>query len=704
MARPSTIPACLGVLAVCAGLSVFCGSLRAQEALADRIVVTGDRAATAPDESGFAEMELDPATLDQSPALRLDDMLRDQVPGFSLYRRSSSRVANPTNQGVSLRNIGPNGAGRTLVLLDGIPQNDPFGGWVYWSRLPPNAVENVRIVEGGGAGVFGDAALGGTIELRSRRLSGDAYSVDAEGGSEGTYEGTLSVQQTTADGAVTVFARADRFSTDGYPVVQGNQRGPVDIQASSEDNLLDGGLSWNITPTNTVTVRASGFQEDRGNGTPRTNNHSDAGDFSASLDGELPRTRIDYELLVYGQVRAFRSFFTSVNADRTLETPSLDQYRVPARSVGGSATVSLPVTSRHQLLLGADARWVNGESDERFRFLDGVFTRNRAAGGEQVFAGVFADDTWRPAPGTTLGISGRVDYYDNFDGSRRETDLATGAPTLDERFASQDGFVANGRADASQKLWGDFLRLRAAGYTGFRVPTLNEFYRPYRVGNDIVEANAGLRPERLYGAEAGADIQPVKPLQLSLGGFYNELDRPVANVTVANGPGTVAPFGFIPAGGTGELRENLGRAGIYGVEAGVAWHPTPAWELSVQYLYSHGIVESAPTQRADEGKRLAEAPEHQGTIGLHWTPWKPLQATLQTRLVGDQFEDDRNTLRLDPYASVDVQISLQATAHLQTWVSVENLFDTEIQTGKTAAGLISTGSPRLFNGGVRWSY
>ncbi len=680
------------------------GGLRAQEALADRVIVTAERTSAAPDESGFAEMELDRDTLDESPALRLDDVLREQVPGFSLYRRSSSRVANPTNQGVSLRNIGPNGAGRTLVLLDGIPQNDPFGGWVYWSRLPPNSLDSVKIVEGGGAGVFGDAALGGTIELRSRRTVGDAYSVEAEGGSAGTYESAISGQQTMAGGTVTVFGRADRFSTDGYPVVRGDQRGPVDIDASSEDNLLEGGLSWNINPTNTLTVRASGFQEDRGNGTPRTNNHTEAGDFSASFNGELPGTRIDYQFLVYGQVREFRSFFTSVNAARTVETPSLDQYSVPAQSVGGSATVALPVGSEHHLLVGADARWVNGDSEERFRFLNGVFTRNRDAGGAQVFAGGFVEDTWRPASGTTLSASGRVDYYDNYDGSRRETDLASGAATLDEHFASQEGFVADGRLGASQKIWGDFLRLRGAGYTGFRVPTLNEFYRPYRVGNDIVEANAALRPERLYGVELGVDSQPVKSVQLALGGYYNELDRPVANVTVTTGPGTVAPFGFIPAGGTGEIRENLGRAGIYGVEASATWNPAPAWQFSVSYLYSHGIVEAAPTQRADEGKRLAQAPEQQGVIGAHWTPWKPLRATVQTRLVGDQFEDDRNTLRLAPYATVDVQLSLQATAHLEAWIAVENLLDTEIQTGKNAAGLISVGSPRLINGGMRWSY
>ena len=56
--------------------------------------------------------------------------------GFSLFRRSGSRYANPTSQGVSLRGLGASGARRALVLVDGLPLNDPFGGWVYWARVP----------------------------------------------------------------------------------------------------------------------------------------------------------------------------------------------------------------------------------------------------------------------------------------------------------------------------------------------------------------------------------------------------------------------------------------------------------------------------------------------------------------------------------------------------------------------------------------
>ncbi len=94
----------------------------------------------------------------------VDDLLR-QVPGFSLFRRSSSPVTHPTTQGVSLRGIGPNGTSRALVLFDGVPANDAFGGWVYWGRVQMLGVEQIEVVRGGGSSVWGNYALGGVVQV-----------------------------------------------------------------------------------------------------------------------------------------------------------------------------------------------------------------------------------------------------------------------------------------------------------------------------------------------------------------------------------------------------------------------------------------------------------------------------------------------------------------------------------------------------------
>src|SRR5688572_3791610 len=111
--------------------------------LVDTIVVTASRGA-ARLSTPEATTVLTSAELLTSAAGSLDDVLRN-TPGFSLFRRSSSRVSNPTTQGVTLRGVSGSGASRTLVLADGIPLNDPFGSWVYWNRIPQAAVERVEI-------------------------------------------------------------------------------------------------------------------------------------------------------------------------------------------------------------------------------------------------------------------------------------------------------------------------------------------------------------------------------------------------------------------------------------------------------------------------------------------------------------------------------------------------------------------------------
>jgi outer membrane receptor for ferrienterochelin and colicin len=163
---------CGGRLSRLVALTAFVSiaSAQAQEATAERIVVQADRLPSAEAAAPFAVEVVDAEALRRAPQLRLDDILRAQVPGFSLFRRSSSRTANPTTQGVTLRNFGPSGAGRTLVLLDGIPLNDPFAGYVLWSQVPPASLESVLVQPGGGAGLFGNAALAGTIFLVPRRI------------------------------------------------------------------------------------------------------------------------------------------------------------------------------------------------------------------------------------------------------------------------------------------------------------------------------------------------------------------------------------------------------------------------------------------------------------------------------------------------------------------------------------------------------
>ncbi|MEY2489404.1 MAG: hypothetical protein QOC70_1346 [Verrucomicrobiota bacterium] len=659
-----------------------------QEAAVERIVVEADRLPNAESGAPFSLKVVDENELRRAPELRLDDILRAQVPGFSLFRRNSSRTANPTTQGVTLRNFGPSGAGRTLVLLDGIPLNDPFAGYVLWNQVPPASIESVLVNQGGGAGLFGNAALAGTIFLLSKPMDTTSGFVEGSIGNAKTYEASLDGALIHQGFAAAVFA--DRFSTGGYPVIAPEQRGPVDNNASADSNLFDLRAERQIGTNSSLRLEGRRFDEERENGTLFTHNETHGNDISAVFTQKFPAQRAELQLSAYGQTRRFSSTFSSVNATRDIETPALDQFDVPANAAGGSIVWSAALAGSHKLILGGDARWVEGETNEAFFWNGTQFTRLRRAGGEQLFAGLFAEDTWSVSPSTTIVGGLRVDHWELFDGLRKETVRATGAVITDSHFADRDGDEINGRIGARVKPT-EALALRGAVYTGFRVPTLNELYRPFRVGNDVTNPNPELKPEHLIGGEIAAEWQASETFRVAGTAFLNRMEDAVSNVTIGPGPG----------GGVIRQRQNVDLVMAPGFEATAEWQLISSVRLKGSYLFTHPTIERA-VDPALTGKLLAQTPENVFTGGIEWTPTAKWVVNAQLRYCDRQFEDDQNSRVLAPFTTFDVGVMYQFSEHGSAAIRIENLFDTQIETGKSADGLLSIGAPRLVTIQVRW--
>src|ERR1044072_5744211 len=130
--RSMLLPLALGLVGTAPMAQAQAGST---PALTEEITVTATGVESRLVDVPAAVTALDEVALAAAPALVLADVLR-QVPGCTLFRRSGGRTASPTTQGPSLRGVGGSGASRALVLADGIPLNDPFGGWVAWGRGP----------------------------------------------------------------------------------------------------------------------------------------------------------------------------------------------------------------------------------------------------------------------------------------------------------------------------------------------------------------------------------------------------------------------------------------------------------------------------------------------------------------------------------------------------------------------------------------
>ena len=640
--------------------------------------------------------------IQQSPARTVDDLLR-QVPGFSLFRRSSSLVTHPTAQGVSLRGIGPSGVSRTLVMLDGVPLNDPFGGWVYWSKVPLESIERIEVVRGGGSGVYGNYALAGVINIVTKRPEARVAQAKFDLGTRNTVDTDILASHVTGPWGISL--EGNFFRTDGYKIVREDQRGKIDIDADSEHETFNGRLEYTPSLTSSLFLAGSFFTEDRGNGTPLQSNSTEAGYIGTggrfkTADGS------DWQLTLFSHLQTFNSTFSSAAPDRNSETPALDQFDVPSTAVGANFQWSKKIHETHLVTAGTDLRWIEGETNEDFTFSQALreFTRRRKAGGEQFLAGVYLQDIFTPVPRLQVTIGGRLDFWQSFDASRIENNRQTGAVTRSESFPDRDEMAFSPKVALLYHAT-DQLSVRGSYYHGFRAPTINELFRPFRVRNDITEANASLEPERLIGGEVGMNYTVVRNLVGRLTAFWNEVEDPVANVTIGAGPGTVAPCGFVPAGGVCRQRQNLGRTRIRGIEAELEYRPHAHWTVSGSYLFNDTEVLSAPNQPELEGKRIAQVPKNQFTVKVSYTNPTLINAYVQGRYVGDQFEDDINSLRLGDFFVVDLMlwrpIPIPKVTAGEIFLGIENLFDRTYEVGKTTDGIVTVGAPLLVHGGVR---
>ena len=658
----------------------------------DAVVVTAARLPPSPGDAAFSIVRIDASELAAEP--RLAEALKT-VPGVSLFRRTSSAAANPTTQGLSLRSIAPSGAGRALVTLDGVPQNDPFGGWVIWSRLPSEAIEAAYVVRGAGAGPYGAGALTGVVALDELSRPG-ALVADA-------YVGELDSRRAAAAGVIDLgagdlFLSASAEHSGGWiPVRQG--RGAADDRLTLDDWSLAARWTAALGPA-VGAVRVTAYDERRDSGLVGAASRASGQDVSLTLARQPGPATLGWRAQAWARASDLENSSVAVAPGRTGTTPAADQYATPAVGWGGNLALR-GQGARATWEVGGDIRGAAGESRELFRNLGAGFTRNRVAGGETLVAGAYAEAAYVSGPWLFTG-GARLDAWANRDGGRTERDLATGLVTFEDHPADRDGMVPTARAGFRRDLSAD-LYARAAAYAGFRPPTLNELYRPFRVGNDITEANAALTPERLYGLEAGVGGGGLFTWSATI--FANRLIDPVTNVTIGAGPGFFPDFpgaGFVPAGGVLRQRRNAGEINAWGVEADAAYSFGDRLRLRLAGGYTSAEVDGGDAAPQLTGLRPAQTQELTLTAAADWRPLDRLQLRASVRYESARFDDDQNSRRLDPATVVDLRADWRVTPEISAYLAADNLLDAAVQTGLTADGVAAYDAPRTLRVGLSY--
>ncbi len=574
-----------------------------------------------------------------TPGVNIDDRLR-QVPGFTLFRRTSGVVANPTTQGVSLRGIGSTGASRTLVLWDGIPMNDPFGGWVYWTRFPVDELQRVEISRGASTSVFGDLAMGGAIGLFSKEASHLHLNGSYEGGSNNSEDVSAGFSDLWPHFAFSGSARG--YSTDGYYVVPVQIRGAIDRRAGVK--FATGNMRFDFfSGKDRLFAAINVLAEERPNGTELTYNSTGLGTASLHYVHEFDHDEISF--VGFRTQEQFHSTYSSVSNNRNTENLTLRQT-VPANANGADL-----LWNHHggiwNLVGGTDIN-----QDRGFSYDHSIPTGVKISGGTILQHGEFLQGDLR------------VGGFQFFAGGRYEV---TGENN--RNYFSPSGGLAYGHGK---------LRARGSVYRAFRAPTLNELYRQFRVGNIVTLANNALQLETLFGSEVGLDYSTEHGV-VRVTAFRNAMNGLISNATLMTTPALIT-----------RQRQNTGDSESRGVEVSMnqRWRD---FRGELGYLY----VDS----RYATGPRIPQVAKNQGSASVAYEHGRTL-ASVGVRAFSSAFDDDLNQFRLPGFATVQLTISERLAHNFSAVFETENLLNRLYYTGFTPNPTI--GSPRLLRVGIKW--
>ncbi|NBS23490.1 MAG: TonB-dependent receptor [Altererythrobacter sp.] len=640
------------------------------------IVVLGEGLEDTPSVVAYSSSEIERETIISAPSGRIEDVLSN-VAGFQQFRRSDSRSSNPSAQGVTLRALGGNATSRALALLDGVPIADPFFGYVPLSSINPEQLGSIRVTRGGGSGPFGAGALAGTIELQSADAATlGPFDASLLANNRGATEATASLSQELGAGFGVITGRWDRGQ--GFFTTPDDQRVPASARARFDSWSVGIRGAAPLSDTVELQMRAAAFRDDR------TLRFDGADSSSEGLDASLRivgRGDWEFDALAYMQARNFSNIVIS----STRFVRVLDQRNTPSTGLGGKFELRPPVGNDHTLRLGADYRHADGElQEDAYSAFTGALTQRRTAGGVNTNLGLFAENDWSLGVLTLTGGL-RADRTRISEGFYRALD-ASGALVTETIASTRSDWAVSWRAGAAFET-SDTLTLRAAAYTGMRLPTLNELYRPFVVFPVVTQANAELKNERLEGFEVGFDLMPTEAVSFSLTAFENRVKNAIANVTLQ--PNL-------------RQRQNLPAIDAQGVEA-VMRVRTGSIRLDGSLAFTDATIDGRDASLALDGNRPPQTPRWAASATLGWSPKPDWDIALTLRHVGAQFEDDQEIDRLGSATTLGVFAQVPLKDRFKIMLRGENLSDERIVT-RNAGGAIDLGTPRTIWAGLRYGF
>lgn len=719
------------------------------EPVLEAVVVTASRSETRLEDMPLHTTVLTREDIRNSPAQTLDQVLRN-VPGL-LIPGAPAYTADPTGQNIKFRGMDK----KVLVLVDGIPVHDPFFTTIQWFKLPIGSVERVEIIRGGGSSLWGNLAVGGVINVVTRRPQGSEGEARLSAGSRDTWNASATRSMVLSD-ALSLTVSGSGFKSDGYNTAHPDYRAafwPGRGNSSADSQNLRLAAYYKLSEATHGFVKLGyNAQDEKIGGYQFGSNQQSGPDLQAGLthrlnEGSSLQANFWSQWIRFDKYNGAGCYAAAVfvcgASATTAATPAQQaanilQYAssydaMDYRERGGSLMWSREqrglVTS---LQGGVDFRLLSGEdSQESYRTptaaLPAALRIQRAnyGAGHQRFVGVFGQAKLVPLDPLEVTLSLRWDSYRSYKGAAVQTNYsnvaspvitsAAGGPVADKSKTALNPTLS-ARYDLSER-----LALRGSAYKAFRAPGMNNMYRTFGSAN-ITVANPELGPETMTGKEIGFDWV-ARGYSLGATLFTADIKDVVANYTL--NPGGVLLATGIPTAvqaicgasvglgaplctGTVSYNTNGQDQRSRGLEVDAKWQPTRA--LSLQAYATRTLTYYTSTSTGDPvNKQLPLIPKNVVGVNLQWLATDAWTHTFDLRHNGPMTLNLTNAVT-DPMQQGGYTVFSAATAwrfrkDTEWFASVVNLTDKRYTDGSASNPQgVSLALPRTLATGVRMKF
>lgn len=605
------------------------------------------------------------------------DQLVNRIPGVWLPTIPTGQL-HPTAQPVNIRGFGTSTTINTLIMVDGVPVNDPYFRTMNWSTIPKNSVERIEVIRGGGAtSLWGNMAMGGVINIITREPTSTGASADTSYGSYNSSTAEAAGSYVIND-KVKVGASYNHAQSSGYNLTPAQYRNAnLVATASKADNVA---ASVFLTPNDKLKLFAKGYwNQTYEDGLVWTYAHNNWSTYRLLAGGSY---KFDENQSLNFSGWASGGSFGTINVGSgayTLNnTTATNQYvsqieAAPNSDVGGSVFYEANFGPLRDVKVGVDARRTMVTDYNNLYANVSANPTTFIVNGEHRFQGVFGQGTYRftgiPVD-VTVGVRG--DFWQAMNASVLTTNSSNlnvvpnaSAASFDPRIGMK--FYAS-----------DELTLRAAIYRNFSAPGMNQMYRVFASGTSYSTINPNLQPMNNFGQEVGFDFE-WKGFTLSGTYFNNNLNNFIDYITVCNtSPACAAPYvsaaGLGPAFTTVRQYQNVGNATFQGLELIATWQPFEQLRLTGGFTQTNAYLTSSvnPTL-VRTGVQLGQVPSYMFTAGVEWRPIETLVLSAAMKSFPQYWNDTNHTQLNDGATLIDLGLRWTPVKDVDIYGSIQNL-------------------------------